>query len=232
MPHSIPKEILDAIQKVKNKRARFVLDRISEQGYVSTEEIRSAGYTHEPRAARDVRELGFPLTTGKTQHSNGRTIAIYSIPPDGKMNPRNRGRQLLAKKQWSQLLSQGSPECAVCRSTTDLQADHKVPYEVGGEPEDDKLSHFQILCGSCNRKKSWSCESCPNWKTEKIPATCLTCYWASPATYKHIATQPIRRVDIEWIGDEVKMYDQIVKAAKKESTSLVAFIKARLSSGK
>jgi HNH endonuclease len=232
MPHNIPLEILDAIQHVTNKRARFVLDRIVEQGYVSTEEIRAAGYTHEPRAARDVRELGFPLMTGKTVHSNGRTIAVYSIPGDGKMNTRKRGRQLLSKKQWVQLLAQGKAECSICRVTTDLQADHKVPYEVGGEPEDDNLNHFQILCGSCNRKKSWSCESCPNWLVDKKASTCLTCYWANPDGYIHIATQQVRRVDIEWSGDELKQYDRFAREAKQAKIDVPAFVKAKLSSGK
>jgi 5-methylcytosine-specific restriction endonuclease McrA len=232
MPHNIPDDVLEAIAKVTNKRARFVLDTIAEQGYVSTEEIRAAGYTHEPRAARDVRELGFPLKTGRTRHSNGRTIAIYTIPADGRMNPRKRGRQLLGKKQWRMLLSRSEEECAICRGTTDLQADHKVPYEVGGEPDDDSLTHFQILCGACNRKKSWSCESCPNWRRDKKVSTCLRCYWASPDNYVHIATQQLRRVDIEWAGNDVKNYDRLAKQAKAAGVELQAFLKARLSSGK
>jgi hypothetical protein len=67
------------IEKVTNKRARFVLDSILQNGMVTTEEIRKAGYTHEPRAARDVRELGFPLKTLKVKHSNGRSIAAYGL---------------------------------------------------------------------------------------------------------------------------------------------------------
>lgn len=228
MPHKIPKEILTAIETVKNKRARFVLDRIVTQGYVTTEEIRAAGYTHEPRAARDVRELGFPLQTAKTLHSNGRTIASYSIPSDGKMNLRKRGRQLLGKKQWAELLLESRSECAICRGTTDLQADHRVPYEVGGEPADDDLSHFQVLCGSCNRKKSWSCESCANWRVEKDSAVCKRCYWGSPDLYVHIATKPVRRVDLEWVGDETKIHDQIVRNAEREGLSVASFIKKKM----
>jgi hypothetical protein len=232
MPHNIPNEILEAIKKVTNKRARFVLDRIAEQGYISTEEIRAEGYTHEPRAARDVRELGFPLKTGQTLHSNGRTIATYSIPSDGKMNTSKRGRQLLSKKRWGALLAEGDAECSLCRGTTDLQADHKVPYEVAGEPTDDNLYHFQVLCGSCNRKKSWSCESCPNWKVGKEVSTCLSCYWASPDNYIHIATQQIRRADIEWSKEEVKIYDELAKEARTTGKDLQAFLKAKLSSSK
>jgi hypothetical protein len=228
MPHDIPDEILTAIKLVTNKRARFVLDRIVENGFVSTEEIRAEGYTHEPRAARDVRELGFPLKTGKTLHSNGRTIAIYTIPADGKMNPRKRGRQLLSKKRWNELLALGKAECHVCRGTTDLQADHKVPYEVGGEPEDDDLSHFQILCGSCNRKKSRSCESCPNWLLNKDATTCLSCYWANPTAYTHIATNEIRRVDIEWSKDEVPFYDVLHLEAISAGIDLPTFLKTKL----
>ncbi len=76
---SIPEEILQLIALVRNKRARFVLDQIVLKGSLSTEEISHAGYDHPPRAAQDVRDLGFPLITDKFKHSNGRSIAAYRL---------------------------------------------------------------------------------------------------------------------------------------------------------
>ncbi|AUI68090.1 hypothetical protein AL038_18250 [Beggiatoa leptomitoformis] len=55
-----------------------------------------------------------------------------------------------------------------------LQVDHRVPYEVSGNIVDKQdIEHFMPLCGSCNRAKSWSCEHCDNWKTEKSPSLCM-----------------------------------------------------------
>ena len=30
-------------------------------------------------------------------------------------------------------------------------------------------SEYMLLCGSCNRAKSWSCEHCANWLEEESP---------------------------------------------------------------
>ena len=62
---AVPKKFLGRIAMVPNKRARFVLESIVENGSVTTGEIKRAGYYHPPRAARDVRELGFRIETVK-----------------------------------------------------------------------------------------------------------------------------------------------------------------------
>jgi hypothetical protein len=58
---SIPAQLLQRIEAVRNKRARFVLDSIVKNGSVSTIQLKEAGYGHPPRAARDAVELGFAL---------------------------------------------------------------------------------------------------------------------------------------------------------------------------
>ncbi len=63
----------------KTKRAKFVIDKILEKGYCSTEDLKNAGYEHAPRAARDVREAGIPLITFKIKDSNGKHIAAYKF---------------------------------------------------------------------------------------------------------------------------------------------------------
>lgn len=91
-----------------------------------------------------------------------------------------------------------------------LQVDHRVPYEIAGESygEPDK-AEFMLVCGSCNRAKSWSCENCPNRSTKKIE-TCQTCSWASPTNYTHVATEAKRRLDLVWEGEtEVAEYDAL-----------------------
>ena len=52
------------ISKIKNKRARIVIDHILKNGFITTEDLeKEYGYSHPPRAARDVRETGIPLET-------------------------------------------------------------------------------------------------------------------------------------------------------------------------
>lgn len=47
-----PKEFLDLVKSITNKRAKIVIDHILKHGYISTEEIeKTYGYSHPPRAA-------------------------------------------------------------------------------------------------------------------------------------------------------------------------------------
>jgi len=186
----IPKVILDQIKAVTNKRARFVLDSIVRNGVVTTEEINNAGYEHPPRAARDVRELGFPLKTIKVKHTNGRSIAAYKFD-EGELQAGKIGRCVLPKKLRDEIIH----------------------------------SADQVLCGSCNRKKSWDCEHCQNWLHEKNPDVCRHCYWAEPTGYTHVAMHQQRRAELVWIGDEVRDFDRLKGDAERNGISVPQHIK-------
>ena len=107
----------------------------------------------------------------------------------------------------------------------DLQIDHRVPYEVGGDTESQSAEDFMLLCGSANRAKSWSCEHCQNWTELKKREICLTCYWAYPENYAHVAMRPIRRVDLIWQGEEVVNYDKLKKLAGELAKAVPVFVK-------
>jgi hypothetical protein len=220
----VPKRVLERIAAVKNKRARFVLDSIVRNGVVTTEEINQAGYEHPPRAARDVRELGFRLRTIKVKHTNGRTIAAYELD-EGDMEAGKAGRQLLPKKKRDALIHSAGDRCQICGSDHNLQVDHRIPYEVAGEPEPGDGEPFQVLCGSCNRKKSSDCEHCRNWRERKKASICGSCYWAEPAAYTHVALRQQRRVDLVWTGDEVRDFDRIRDEARRHRGSVPEEIK-------
>lgn len=79
-----------------------------------------------------------------------------------------------------------------------LQVDHRVPYEIAGEPRQVNPDEFMLLCGSANRAKSWSCEHCDNWRQLKRRDVCASCYWAFPEDYQHVAMNPRRRLDLLW----------------------------------
>ncbi|MCR4403352.1 MAG: HNH endonuclease [Firmicutes bacterium] len=111
-----------------------------------------------------------------------------------------------------------------------LQIDHRVPYEVGGDESttEDSLEPFMLLCGACNRRKSWSCEHCDNWRKTKDPKLCRTCYWGSPESYTHVALRRIRQLIIAWLEDEVDEYDAIAARAEKEGIPVPELIKQLL----
>src|SRR5205085_7695874 len=104
--------------------------------------------------------------------------------------------------------------------------DHRVPYQISGDLEPiPHLKDYMLLCGSCNRAKSWSCEHCENWLQIRKPELCVQCYWGSPENYLHIALQQMRRIDLTWSGKEVKSYDAIKKMAKKKNIELPELLK-------
>jgi len=224
----IPNEVLERIKTVTNKRARFVLDRIVKNGTVTTEEINQAGYDHPPRAARDVRELGFPLKTVKVKASNGRSIAAYTFPPEIELAIGKLGRQQLPKKLRDRIIEAAGNHCQICGSDHNLQVDHRIPYEVAGESLNAEKDSWQVLCGSCNRKKSWDCEHCKNWTGPKKVKICRSCYWAAQEKYSHIAMREERRVDLIWNGEEIHEYEKIQSQAKNEGRSIAESIKLKL----
>ena len=225
-----PKEFLEHLQSITNKRAKIVIDHILKNGFITTEELENTyGYSHPPRAERDVREAGIPLETFKVKSQEGRSIAAYKFG-DLKLLQTNRlAGRILFSKEFKNILYKGCKgRCQICNGQFEeryLQVDHRVPYEVGGDLTDRDPKHFMLLCGSCNRAKSWSCEHCENWKNIRKPSICMECYWGSPEHYHHIALEEIRRLDIQWNGDEIKYYDAIKIIADQNNIELPVFIK-------
>ncbi|MBN1972205.1 MAG: HNH endonuclease [Sedimentisphaerales bacterium] len=227
----LPEFFIKRLKSVNAKRPKTVIDHIMENGFVTTEELSQLyGYDHAPRAARDVRELGIPLETFRVKGKSGRRIAAYRFGDlskirDGKID----GRKAWPKALKSDLVSANGESCSICFTTFEeryLQIDHRIPYEVGGTPEGElNIADFMLLCGSCNRAKSWSCEHCINWKTDHLIDVCKKCYWANPADYKHVALRLIRRLDITWTEEEVPYYERLVNMSKYAEKDLPAFVK-------
>jgi|HubBroStandDraft_6_1064221.scaffolds.fasta_scaffold337815_2 hypothetical protein len=224
-------ELNDLITQVDALRARRVLDHILEHGQVSTEELREIyGYEHAPRAARDVREWGIPLKTVRVRGRNGRSIGAYVLgDPKDAVAFKRGGRVLPPKKVKEELLQTQGNRCALCNAQLppgDLQVDHRIPYEVAGESADDDDEPYQLVCASCNRKKSWACEHCPNWIVKDVEV-CRTCMWASPRAYDHIATEKRRSVTLTW-GEDSAAFDALEELAKAAGQPLDDFVKGFL----
>ena len=228
----LPKGMKQLIRDSKlGKRAQIVVRHILEHGSVTTEDIeKKYGYGHGPRAARDVRDAGIPLNTSSVMSSDGRRIGKYEFGDLTQVRgDRLDGREIFSKEFKEELLKSSSGRCAICSGSFEpryLQIDHRIPYGVAGEKKgaERDLKDYMLVCGSCNRAKSWSCEHCPNWLT-KLTEICSKCYWASPGNYTHIALREIRRVDILWDEDEVQIYEQLKSEAQKNEHTIPDYVK-------
>lgn len=228
-----PPEFLKRLEAVRGKRSRIVVEHILKHGHITSEDLqRTYGYEHPPRAVRDVREQGIPIETFAVQSAEGRRIAAYRFGDPSRVRAhRLSGRSVFPKALKRSLVDHHGPRCAVCLCVHEgrhLQVDHRVPYEVAGDAAEGERDPgaFMLLCGSCNRAKSWSCEHCPNWLEERDPAICDTCYWARPDNYKHIGLRDIRRVEVVWTEDEVEVYERVKAKARAAHTELPDFVKS------
>ena len=230
----LPKGFLNRLKAVTAKRPKTVIDHILKHGFITTEDLSEKyGYDHPPRAARDVREQGIPLVTFRVNGKHGRKIGAYKFGEPSKVEEGKLGGRKAWPKTLKETLVRGhGPRCAVCHAEYEpryLQIDHRVPFEVAGDGgEDANPDEFMLVCGSCNRAKSWSCEKCRNWTSDHVPEICQACYWASPQKYDHISLRPIRRLDVVWSGKEVFEYECLLDLSKHARKNLPEFVKDAL----
>lgn len=222
-----PKEFLDLLESVTAKRPRIVIQHILEHGFITSEELKDTyGYNHPPRAIRDVREYGIPLVTYRVTGTDGRSIAAYKFgnPTDIKNNlSKAAGRTVLSKALKRALIEKYGSKCFVYLETMDesvLQADHRIPYEIGGEHDEKDIDYYMLLSPSANRAKSWTCEHCDNWE-KKDSSFCLRCFWAHPENYDHIAGKYERIISLVFTGDEIEDYYKLIELSGKEKAQEV-----------
>ncbi len=226
---SLPNDFLQLCRSVTAKRPKAVIDHILQYEFITTEDLKETyGYNHPPRAARDVREYGIPLETFRVVGSDGRKIAAYRFGDISKARfSRLSGRTGLSKQIKDELIKSYGCRCFIYLEQVnerELQIDHRVPFEVDGET-DLAPENFMLLCGSANRVKSWACEHCQNWIEFKDKSICLSCYWAYPENYMHIAMRQVRRIDLLWDGDEVSVYEALKQRAMSLDKAIPVFVK-------
>lgn len=213
-----------------SRRAKYAVERIIETGYVTTADLNAMGYDHPPRAIGDIKDAGIKVKK-RMVLVDGRRMARYELDPAEGANADMIGRRALGKAFRDRLFQVWKFRCAVCDgrfTSRELQADHRVPYRIAGEPESVTPEEFMPLCPSCNRAKSWSCETCLNWVRKEVEV-CKSCLWASPNDYSHVATLPERRLYVTWSGEgEISKFDAFVAAAKGEGRSAVEEIKCKI----
>lgn len=211
------KDFLALLESVTAKRPRTVIQHILKHGYITSQELKDIyGYNHPPRAIRDVREYGIPIVTYCSTGSDGRKIAAYKFGDPGEAkNPlsKSSGRTVLSKALKQALIERYGPVCFIYLEKMDeaaLQVDHRVPYEIGGEHNEDEIEYFMLLSPSANRAKSWTCEHCENWE-RKDTSFCLRCFWAYPEDYDHVAGRFEKIVSVIFSGDEIEDYHKLIR---------------------
>jgi len=236
MSRTLPKSYVRWLQKEVDlsRRARVAVEHMLKHGSITTTELKQQyGYDHPPRAIRDVREAGIPVKTQMITTAEGVRMASYTLGDPAEVEKEKSGGRRGGSKQFKDELAklQGA-RCAICRDRYEkryLQVDHRVPYEVAGDstgkrrPED-----YMLLCGSCNRAKSWSCEHCENWRSSKSADKCRQCYWGSPEKYVHVALRAVRRLTVVWSGREVSVYERIEAQAEAQELAMPDYVKAVL----
>lgn len=201
-------KVIDTLANASIRPVRVIWECIT-NGEVSTEKLQQVyGYNQPPRAARDVRELGFPLVTTTGITEDGRRMAIYKIGDITEFEQKT-GRKIFSKKEKELLISINGAKCFFCKQDllpNELQIDHRVPFEVAGNNEHDKTGTdaLILLCNSCNRSKSWSCEQCQNFQ-DKVIKICKTCYWCDPDCYDHVRTELKRVVNFSFDSTELDL---------------------------
>jgi hypothetical protein len=227
-------EFLDLLKSVNKQRPKTVIKHLLKHGSITTEVLRNKyGYVHPPRAIRDVKEHGIPLKREWVKNKDGKRIACYKFEEfNPKMIHKISGRTTLSKKIKKELIARYGAKCFIYNELMDekyLQIDHRVPLDVDGDFAKNKESkYYMLLSPSANKLKSWFCENCNNWKNKKNKKICLSCYWAYPEKYSHIAMTQIRRLDIIWQGDEILFYETLKKQAKKENNEIQYIVKCIL----
>lgn len=219
----LPKSFLSKLNSIEAKRPKTVIQHILKHGYVTTEELETQyGYQHPPRAARDVRELGIPLITFRVKSSDGRSIGAYKfgdIKEIGDMVSKVRGRIALSAALKKALIEKYGAHCMIYLQSMEermLQVDHRIPYEIGGEQDIKKVERFMLLSPSANRAKSWTCEHCSNW-IRKDKSYCMSCFWAYPENYTHVADVEERQIIITYTGDEIEDYNRLISIVGKDN---------------
>ena len=128
------------------------------------------------------------------------------------------GRTQLTEKLKNALLEHYGARCNLYGEEYParlLQPDHRIPYEIGGDPENMMdLDRFMLLSPSANRDKSWACEHCENWSKKDI-SMCKECYYAYPENYSHIAGKLEKRVSVIFNDEDMYLYDELLAQASE-----------------
>lgn len=225
----LPDDVVEELLARTANRSRVVVEHILAHGFVTTADLADKyGYDHAPRAARDVRERGIPLVSVRVV-VDGRRMVAYRFPDTVELDRTRSGRAGVTKAFRASVLDHYDHKCAFTGEQLSprlLELDHRVPFEVGGDPVAPyRVTDWMLVTRELNRTKSWECEHCPNF-VQRQPVVCETCYWARPdGDYQHVATREVRRADVQWSEEEVLSFEKLRQWATQSGVSVPQAIK-------
>lgn len=205
------------VTRVKSGRAVKAVQLMLRDGQVTTDDLKTLGYQHPPRAISDVKDQGIPIVTEMVRSPDGKRMARYSLGSAADIRAGQAGRTNFSKAFRALLRKRYGDRDTITGATHDtraLQIDHRIPYRVSGDAGLGNVNAFMLLDGKSQRAKSWSCEQCRNYLDLRDPTICGTCYWAYPERYTHVAMVEQRRAEIVWTGPEIKDYDRLAQSAQ------------------
>lgn len=128
----IPKALATALKTVSAKRPRTVIDHIIKYGSITTEDLKNIyGYSHPPRAVRDVREHGIPIITFRVKSSDGRKIAAYKFGDATEIRATKlSGRTIFSSQLKTKLIDKHGNYCQIYLEKfpeKELQIDYRIP---------------------------------------------------------------------------------------------------------
>ena len=173
------------------------------------------------------------MDTFKIKDSSGKTIAAYKFGDWEAAKKSNQllkvsGRTQITEKLKNALIDRYGAKCHLYGEEYParlLQPDHRVPYEIGGDPIDMlNTDYFMLLSPSANRDKSWACEHCSNWAEKNIDM-CKICYYAYPEEYQHIAGVREKKLELVFRNEDFNLFNDIVKKSNLHNTSYQSEVK-------
>ncbi len=229
---------MEAARAVRHtSRGKKLLEYLLEHGSASTHDIETQlGEAHAPSAVRDLNDRGVRVVLDGYVQVGGKRRGVYKLDPDAPVRAGMIGRRGFSKAFKQRLIEHYGARCEICRVEYEpryLQPDHRVPQRVGGDEPDTqrRVEDYMPVCRSGNRAKSFECERCPNWEARDVDV-CMSCYWAFPDSYEHVATRQERRVAIVWSGAETKIYDRLWREAQRAGSTVGEVVKRLIANGR
>ncbi len=210
-------------------RAQKMLRWLLEHGSISTYDIEKLEYGHPPRVAQDLKDAGIIIKRIWGQHpETGNRMGIYVLGAEAPITKNTfSGRKALSRNLENQIYEHYGIRCnmdAFEHGKRALQADHRIPYLVGGDPDRFDVSDWQLLCGSHQQRKKHECENCDNMKIKEVEI-CNGCFWAFPENYSHVAMKPLRRIDTSWGQEDMDTFNRLKGFPEEKGIDLTEAIR-------
>ena len=114
--------------------------------------------TYYDRRIRELRESGWQIET----HSSKAKYRLISHTKRA-----GNTRTYPSQKQRQEVSQRNSHTCQICKTSDEnLQFDHKIPLERGGQTD---VENLQLLCSPCNVEKRGACRHCMLTSCERCP---------------------------------------------------------------